>query len=200
MAAGHQVLRPDRSSIAPRRRTADVLRRRARPAEVANVSNAFAVESIDGAREVSTEGPVTVEGQAQIFHAGSNPDLSPLQPQAIPRWRRPVIGPAAESHCLGLLRGHPQPESLDRDDHAGHRQLRQTNGSAPRRAPDQHQRVIGVAHQRRVRRHRRPKHRVERGVPQQRTRHRTLRDPALHRPLSHPPATDGVGDASVPEK
>ena len=143
MAAGHQVLRPDRSSIAPRRRTADVLRRRARPAEVANVSNAFAVASIDGARKVSTEGPVTVEGQAQIFQR-----LNPLQPQAIPRWRRPVIGPAAESHCLRLLRGHPQPESLDRGDHAGHRQLRQMDGSAPRRAPDQHQRVVGVAHQR----------------------------------------------------
>ena len=150
------------------------------------------------ALEVSAEGPVTVEGQAQIFHAGSDLDLSPFQPQATARWRRSVIGSAAEPHCLGFLRGHPQSQSLDRSDHAGYRQLRQADGSAPRRAPDQHQRVVGVVRQCRVRRHRRPKYRVVRNVPQQRTQHRTLRDPTVHRPFSHPPATDGVDARTTP--
>ena len=147
---------------------------------------------------MSAEGPVTVEGQAQIFHAGSDLDLSPFQPQATARWRRSVIGSAAEPHCLGFLRGHPQFQSLDRGDHAGYRQLRQADGSAPRRAPDQHQRVVGVVRQCRVRRHWRPKHRVVRNVPQQRTQHRILRDPAVHRPFSHPPATDGVDARTAP--
>ena len=114
---------------------------------------------------MSAEVPVTVEGQAQVFHAGSDLDLSPFQPQAIARWRRPVIGPAAEPHCLRFLRGHPQPQSLDRGDHAGHSQFRQTDGSVPRRAPDQHQRVVGIARQRRVRGHRHWKYRIVRDVP-----------------------------------
>ena len=47
----------------------------------------------------------------------------------------------------------------------GHSQFRQTNGSVPRRAPDKHQRIVGIARQRRVRRHRHSKHRVVRNVP-----------------------------------
>ena len=56
--------------------------------------------------------PVAIERQAQIRHVGSDPDLSPLQPQAIARWRRPVIGSATEPHCLEFLRGHLSPNPL----------------------------------------------------------------------------------------
>ena len=65
-----------------------------------------------------------------------------------------MIGPAAEPHCLGFLRGHPHPQFLDLGDHATRRQLRQMNGSVSRRATDQHQRVVGVACHYRVRGHR----------------------------------------------
>ena len=141
---------------------------------------------------MSAEAPVTVEGQAQILHAGSDPDLSPFQPQVIAHWRRPVIGPAATPHCLGFFRGHSQPQSLDRGDHAGHRQFRQMGGSAPRRAPDQHQRVVGVARQCRVRSYRCPEYSVVRDAPQQRIQHRILcrrySDPG-GTPAPHPAVT-----------
>ena len=109
--AGHQVLCPDGSSIEEPRTTLACSRRTLTPGPPSRGSkrrNAFAVASTDGARqlEVSTEGRVIVECQAQVFHAGSDSDLSPLKPQAITRWRRPVIGPAAEPHCLRFVRGH----------------------------------------------------------------------------------------------
>ena len=81
---------------------------------------------------MSTEGRVIVECQAQVFHAGSDFDLSPHKPQAITRWRRSVIGPAAEPHCLRFVRGHTQSQSLDRGEHADHSQFGETDGSVQR--------------------------------------------------------------------
>ena len=77
------------ASIAPRRRTAGALRHRARPAEAANVllRPPSPRQTMPGAWSERRRSS-GAEDQAQILHAGSDPDHSPLQPQAIARWRR----------------------------------------------------------------------------------------------------------------
>ena len=186
------------ASIAPRRRTAGALRRRARQIEAANVlmrspSSRSTVPASWNERGSSSDCRGSGPGISCWFRPRSQPPptLSDNPLKASRDWscgrttlpRTSQGTPSAPILWSRRPRG-PQPASPDG-------RFRPT--PRPRPAPTFRRRTTSA-----------PSPEASaleaRDVPQQRTQHGTLRDPTVHRPFSHPPAKDGVDDASVPEK